>query len=154
MGTVTNSVTFEGPLPDLAEITHRAAEIVGLPVEVIERETDSEELYEVYVLLELAGARQTQIELVIHAEDAESIAEPAAGPEETGTSRAVHLKSYEGQPPFLFDAIILALESLGGRPAPPVHDEIRRRHEKPIAVVELATWGTEARRKPWWRFWR
>jgi len=153
MGIVANSIVFEGPLPDLTEIVERVTGIAGQPVAMIEPEADEElDLYDLNVTLELAGARKTRITVKVYRPG--SVREYCEGtdfpmPEavdgygETGAVRTVYLRGYLGQELALFHLTLLALESLGGRRAHPIADDVRRRYGEPISDSEAARWRRE-----------
>jgi hypothetical protein len=150
MGIVIQEITFDGRAPSLAQIAEKITALCGLPVMVTESNAEIKgDLYDLHGQIAFTGVPEEQINLWTYRpgtvrqffQDAVGEVElPSAQnvtslTEAEGT-QAVHLESFVGKEPTLFNTTVWALEALGGRSRQPVSNEVQA-YRQPLTADEL-----------------
>lgn len=150
MGRIFASVEFPGHAPPLVDICAAITRVCSMPVAVIE--SNSDDLRDLDATIAFECAKESTLDLLVYRPGAaatfcdESFDDAAntslmksvvQGANEPAGAQTVYLRGVLGQERTLFVTTVLALETLGGRPANPIADEERREFARPVSETEL-----------------
>ena len=151
MGIYAAKVRFSGPPPTAEALRLKIEELASRPVEFKPDVPDPDFDYEVAGLMRLAEFPQSGVTLKVYkpgsvaawwretdeSGDLEAFAPSIEGFDESPGRRTVYLQGYLGQETTLFNLILVALESLGGRPSPPLDQRQRQQAQGPLGYWQL-----------------